>query len=385
MSNNPVIEIPQFINDTLDIDSTVFENLGNYLNEEYIKKENTPPPVVIQRVVDSAIHLLGSKQDIVHTTHRILDDSEEWDLAVMDGHGSTMDINPYTGKEETHNLTLCVIQEMISNGTLDEIMARDIYSSDDPAVVFQRYLSKKCGEFKRGMTQVGATFSLIQIRHDFITAKITVNVLTVGDSPVIIHRNGEKVLESIAHNWRNLTELDRLRKEGRLNKEETKLSNTFKFLDDNILVADPTYYICAGPCKLAISQSLGHIEYINESVVDETGIFGLSPFKATMVFDDTDELNIKGYSDGVSDVVVDYLMIDAEFLKKSNATQTANYAKLKWENKWCAVSKTVYDKAIKEGRTLAHVPKSVFRFGNTADDVSCVSWIQTKNKIQTKK
>ena len=373
------IEIPAFINDYNEIDTTVFENLGNHIREEYIKTENnTPPPVVIQRVVDSAVHLLGSKQDIVHTTHRILADSEEWDLAVMDGHGSTMGINPYTGKEETYNLTLCVIQEMISNGTLDEIMAGDIYSSDNPAIEFQRYLSKKCVEFKCGMVQVGATFSLIQIRHDFTTEKITVHVLTVGDSPVIIHRNGEKVLESIVHNWTNPTDLERLRKEGRLNKEETKLSSSFKFLDDNTLVSTPAYYICAGPCQLAISQSLGHIQYIGESVVDEKGIFGLDPFKATMVFDDTDELNIKAYSDGVSDVVVDYLLIDAEFLKKSNATQTANYAKLKWQNKWNAVSKTIYEKAIKEGHTLAHVRKTVFSFGNTADDVSCVSWIQTK-------
>jgi len=270
---------------------------------------------------------------------------------------------------------------MIKNGELDEIMASDIYAKDDPAVLFQRFLSRKCVELKYGMTEVGATFSLIQIRHDFTTKKITVNVLTVGDSPVTIHCNGERVLRSIEHTSSNEDEMQRLRREGRIDPyEETKPSNSFKLLDYTTLVAVPAFYVLAGPCELAMTQSIGHIAYLYSTgkVLDESGVFGLAPYKATMVFEDTDVLNIKGYSDGVSDVVADYLDLDSEFLKTANATQTAKFAKFRWERKWDVVSKNLYDKAIAEGFTLADLPKSQFSFGKGADDVCCVSWIQSK-------
>ena len=260
-------------------------------------------------------------------------------------------------------------------------MSRDIYSEEDPAFALQKALSRKCVEFKKDMTQVGATFSLIQIRHDFTTKKITVNVLTVGDSPVTIHCNGEKVLQSIEHTWSNSDELDRLRMENRINRyEELKLSSTFKFIDSETLVSEPAYYVNVGPCQLAMTQSIGHIQYRQgaPTVVDEKGVFGLAPFKATMVFDETDELVIKGYSDGVSDVVVDYLPEDTEFLKTANATQTADYAKMKWEKTWDAVPKNLYDKAIADGLTLADVAKIPMSFGRGADDVCCVSWTQSK-------
>ena len=386
IKNETNINLLGYMNIPMNYNDALIEELKNTLRSSAQEEEPTvfdavlpePPSPQMQHIVDSAVHLLGSKQDVVHTVHRLLEDREEWDLAVMDGHGSSIDVNPYTGKYESYNLTLAIIQEMMGNGKLDEIMARDIYSQDDPAVEFQRYLSKKCIEFKLDMTNSGATFSLIQIRHDFTTKKITVNVLTVGDSPVTIHVNGQKVMESVAHDWKNADEMERLCRDGRLNPEGKIPSNSFKFLDKNTLMGDLSYYICAGPCQLAMTQSIGHIEYALEKVADETGVFGLAPFKSTMVFDETDEINIKGYSDGVSDIVVDYLSDDAEFLRTSNATQTADYAKMKWQKDWVSVSRILYERAVKFGRSLDFVPKSKLNFGNTADDVCCVSWIQTK-------
>ena len=380
----------QYINSPV-IDPIVFAEIGYMLsevrNETYIDTiENTPLPPqsqhVMQRIVDAAVHLLGSKQDIVHTTHRLFEDREEWDLAVMDGHGSSTEKNPYTGNYHRHNLALLVIMEMITNGDLDEIMSRDINSEEDPATALQKALCRKCVEFKKDMTHIGTTFSLIQIRHDFTTKKITVNVLTVGDSPVTIYSNGEKVLESIQHTWSNNDELERLRRENRIDRsEELTLSSSFKFLDERTVVSEPAYYVNVLYCPLAMTQSIGHIQYKQggTKVVDEMGLFGLAPFKATMIFDETDELVIKGYSDGVSDVVVEYLPEDAVLLKTSNATQTADYAKMKWEKTWDCVNKVVYEKAIKDGLTLADVPKKTFHFGKGADDVCCVSWIQRMN------
>jgi hypothetical protein len=51
---------------------------------------------------------------------------------------------------------------------------------------------------------------------------------------------------------------------------------------------------------------------------------------------------------------------------------------MKWQKEWTSVAKSVFDKAIKEGKTLADVPKTPINFGKGADDVCCVSWIQSK-------
>lgn len=356
-----------------EIAPEIFFEIGRLMSEVSI-------PHKMQRVIDSALHLLGSKQDIVHTVHRTSTEGEEWDLAIMDGHGSTQEIDPSTGKLNLKfNFTLYVIQEMIKSGELDAIMALDIYAPNDPAVEFQRALSKKCIEMNRGMTHVGATFSLIQIRHDFVTKKITVNVLTVGDSPVTIYRNGELILRSIDHDHKNKMEMDRLKREGRINSPELLESNSFKMLDADTIVQEIGQYILAGPCQLAMTQSLGHIQYLREGrVIDEKGVFGLDPFKWTMVFDDTDDLNIKGFSDGVSDVVMEDLQCDADFMRVSNATETADLAKMRWQKTWKYITKTNYSKGIEDGISIADMHQVNSTFGRGADDISCVSWIQKR-------
>jgi len=379
-------------NDNLiqEIHPVVFEELGRILNKVCELQEpadaaadDKPPVIEIQRVVDSAVHLLGSKQDLVHTAYRSFENSEEWDLVVFDGHGSMNNKNPYhDNKHENYNLVLAILQDLISKGELDTILARDIYGEESPAMYLQRFLSKKCVEYSQSMILSGATMSLIQIRHDFLTKKITVNVETVGDSPVTIYCNGEQVLSSEIHDYTNVTEMKRLADEKRLAFTPTIPSNSFKVLDEKTLCVVKSKYICVRECDLAMTQSLGHIDYKTwtKTLGDEKGIFGLAPYKATMVFEETDELNIKAYSDGVSDIVVDTLPCDKEFLKTSNATETANFAKSRWEQKWFNVLEKSYREAVVAG-TLDQIKRAEHMFGNGgADDVCCVSWIQTMKR-----
>lgn len=358
-----------------EIDAVVLD-FGGILKAE---PKDTEEPIMT-RIVDSAVHLLGSKQDIAHTVHRVFEDREEWDLVVLDGHGKMNNKNPHTNKSERYNVILLIINDLISTGQLDTILERDIYGEESPALYLQRLFSKKCIEYKQSMLHVGATMSLVQIRHNFTTKKITVHVETVGDSPVTIHCNGVKVLSSVIHTHTNLDELKRLKDEKRINMVATRPTISFKVLDENTLCAKDAKYICVGECDLAMTQSLGHIEYKSWSrqVGDETGVFGLAPYKATMVFEETDELNIKGYSDGVSDIIGDTIIYDNEFLTKSNAMETADFAKVRWEKMWRNVPEAVYLKTLEETGSTDTLKSAQHTFGDGMDDVSCVSWIQSR-------
>jgi len=359
-----------------DIDSVELQELERILREAYQQKR----VLEMQRTVDSAVHLLGSKQDIVHTTHRSLEDREEWDLVVFDGHGFTENKNPYNqNKYERYNLVLLILQELISTGELDTILARDIYSEESPVVHLQKLLSQKCIEHNQSLLRAGATMSLVQIRRVFETKKVTVNVETVGDSPVSIYCNGEKVFSSVIHDYENAEEMKRLADEKRLASPPTIPSTTFKVLDENTLCSIKSKYVCVGFSNLAMTQSLGHINYnsYSKKVCDEKGVFGLAPFKATLVFDETDEVNIKASSDGVSDIVVESLPGDKAFLATSNATETADFAKARWEQLWKNVWEHAYADALATN-TMDKLQSSKHLFGSGKDDVCCVSWIQSR-------
>jgi len=110
--------------------------------------------------------------------------------------------------------------------------------------------------------------------------------------------------------------------------------------------------------------------------VDEKGVLGLEPFKARLEFDDSDEINIKVFSDGVSDIVVPSIIHnDAEFMKTSNARETVEYAVNRWKQNWKYCSKNAFLKLADKSTIKHHVYN--FSVEKDADDTSCISWIQT--------
>jgi len=328
------------------------------------------------REVDSALHLLGSKQDIVFTNHRLYRNKEEWQLAVFDGHGKdTKRQNPSTGKFEPHNITLLLIQELIDCGEMDEILQMDIYGEEDPALIIQHKIADCCAKYDRDIVG-GSTMSLVQITHDFATQQVTVNVLTVGDSPVTIFCNGEKVLEPAVHDHTNSAEVARLT--GLYPNFSLTDGSSFEILDEHTICAAPSKYIKVNGRQLAMTQALGHMDYRNpytayrNDVKCREGIFTIRPEKHTMVFAETDELNIKVFSDGVGDIMNTKFDLDAELFKSANATEIAEFAKARWEQPWDAVNKEHYINTHDKSTVERHRQL----FGNTADDISCASWIQ---------
>jgi len=338
----------------------------------------------MSRITDTATHLIGRGQDMTYTTHRVFEDREEWDLAIWDGHSiDGTGRNPVTGKYEKYNITLSVLQELISNGQMDEILQKDIYGEEDPALTIQHLLADRCVTYDCE-NKSGATMSLVQIRHNFTDRTITVHVLAVGDSPITIYCNDDNVFETTPHDSNNAEEIDRLCKMHR--NVQLINSSSFEILDveRGLICSSPAKYIAINGKELAMTQALGHIDYRNtytafrREVGNRDGTYGIAPEKRTFIFYDTDEINIKTYSDGVGDVLNED--IDTNIKKTENATQTANIALGRWQQKWNVVDKLDYLMALETGDLCAveNISTNPFYFGKGVDDICCVSWIQTR-------
>ena len=349
------------------------------------------PETEVTRELDQCIYQLSSKQDRVYTKQENLDeDTEVWNMALWDGHGLTKGrIDPKTWRPTRVNFMLDCLDEMTANGEIDEILQKDIFSAEDPALALQRALGRKCVENKQTMASVGATMILVKVKHIISRKKIVVEVLSCGDSTVIIFCNGEKVLENICHDGFNEEEIARLIDENRVYRSSpTEPGGTFEILDElHVCPKQGNYIVAKNGDKLAPSQSVGHLEYFGGDggkILDERGVYGVAPYKAQMEFSDTDEVNIKLFSDGISDMIsTEKIKSDAELIRVSNATELANVAKARWEGKWQACSKIAYLKSLEDPtvplKSSEHCFNTVDKNGNNGtDDISCISWIQSR-------
>ena len=356
--------------------------------EEPVAEEPAPE---ITREVDQCVYQLCSKQDRVYTKQKNLDeDTETWEMALWDGHGSTKGpVDPLTWRPKKVNFMLDCLDEMIANGEIDGILQKDIFSKEDPALALQRALGRKCVEHKQTMASVGATMILVKVKHIISRKKIVVEVLSSGDSSVMIFCNGEKVLENVCHDGFNEQEIARLIDENRVYcSTPTEPGGSFEILDElHVCAKEGNYIVAKNGDKLATSQSVGHLEYLSSGggkVLDERGVYGIAPYKAQMEFSDTDEVNIKLFSDGISDMIsTEKIKSDADLIRVSNATELANVAKARWEGKWQACSKAAYLKSLEDPtvalKSSEHCFNTVDKNGNNGtDDVSCISWIQSK-------
>jgi len=363
----------------------------NYLDTTILPphEETIVTPFVMTRTTDECVHLLGSGQDVVYKTKKNIDENTtEWTLALFDGHSSVKGINPYTQLyEQKFNFTLAVLDEMIKTpieGTdktfLDTILEKDIFSDeDDPATAMQLELGKACIDKKCSMHNVGSTMVLVKIRHDKKEKKIIVEVLSVGDSVAVIYQNGVKVLETEVHNCSNQAEMERLVAQKRLySYDPTVPSGNFEVLNENTICSKQSLYANFKGMLLASTQSIGHIDYIYGKILDPKGVTGLEPFKAVMEFSDTQEINIKLFSDGVTDVMDETNIAgDREFMIASNATETSNFAKQRWEQDWRVCKKIDWEQFLEDGtEPLFNSKPTNFVTQKNADDVSCISWIQ---------
>lgn len=355
-------------------------------------------PFVMSRTIDSAVHQLGSQQDLVYTTERVKENGDtEWMMAVFDGHGGKFSRNPFTMIHERKMcLPLVILKDLMEKKSEDEppqidaLLEKDIFNenidefdeNEDPALALQRVIGKAALQYNNDIIDEGATMVLAKIRHSIEQRTITVDILSVGDSTAIIHCNGEPVLDVTAHSFSNKEEIERLKREGRF--LHLMPSKNFKIIGNNKLVSvssldEAAYVVLKNGTGIAMTQSLGHIETKSKKIVDERGSYGLAPYKKRIVFSDQDEINIKLFSDGVSDVIEPSIIpIDKELLRSANATEMAGHAAGRWMEDWNMCNSEAYQKCIKYGESSDSLPTKKINFGIGKDDVSCVSWIQKR-------
>ena len=362
---------------------------------------NTEQPIINDRVedttakftreVDECVHQISSKQDRIYTKYGNPDkDTEEWTLALWDGHGSTNGrYDTATKMYKRVNFMLDCLDDMITNSKeIDEILEKDIFSEEDPVIALQHALGRRCIEKKQSMKTIGATMVLVKVKRIISEKKIIVDVISCGDSTAIIYCNGEKVLENAKHNGFNEEEIIRLTSENRIDPQmPTKTVPNFEILDKlHVCKKQGKYIVGNNGEHLAISQSVGHLEYCRGKIIDELGVLGIAPYKIRLEFSETDELNIKLFSDGISDMIsTENIKSDEEIVRTSKASELANLARARWEGIWKACSKISYLKSLEDPtiplKTSEHCFNTIDMYGNIGtDDVSCISWIQTKKK-----
>ena len=338
----------------------------------------------MKRSLDSAIELLGSRQDIVYTNTS----TQKWTMAVFDGHGR--DFYHLNNQPKGNNIILKYLYSLIESKEIDDFLAKDFFSEqDNPAVSLQKYLAEKCRENNFNALDSGATMVIATAEH--IGSEIHVNVLSVGDSQCIVHCNGELVYETVPHSSDNPDEIDRLRRENRLMNPDkpTHPAIGFDLLAETIICGKWGKYVDFKTgdrnhqLSLAPTQNLGHLERIDKNqIYDDKGNCGLAPCVKQLIFSETDEINIKLFSDGVSDVVNGKIVAsDAEFLKTSDAKETVERACRRWKQNWKECGRFEYEKSVRFGTPLESI---FYNFGKTADDVSCASWTQTRIDTEEK-
>jgi len=332
-----------------------------------MEKEN------IIRNMDSCISQLGSKQDFIYSFQK----DDEWIMALFDGHGSNTTTHPITHITKKYNLTLLALEQLANNKELETILEKDIFSKEDnPAICLQRAFGKVCLDTNQSMKKVGSTMVVVKVKHNKTLKKIIVEVLSIGDSTAVIHDNGKKVIQSTSHTTTNPIEIERLMNEQRIYPENyIQYGNGFEILDENTIAVAKGKYVLVQDVSLALTQSIGHLDLIDKQIMEDCGIFGLDPYKIKMEFPDTDDINIKLFSDGVSDVInPNIIMNDKVFMTNSNATETVNFAEYRWKKHWNVCTKDVwYDELIER----QNIEFKVSTFGDF-DDISCISWIQHK-------
>lgn len=330
------------------------------------------------REITAAENQLGSKQDITfHYEGKDANGNTQWITAILDGHASALGKNPYTSKYEKYNFCVEALKIFKEDGRLLAILSAPITPESNPAILLQQALGEEAKKYKTNMLQTGATLALAQISH--IGDKIKISTLSVGDSTVLIHRNGEQVYETSPHDYTNQAEIERLLQEKRFKDPSNQLVDgpNFEFADETFIVHRIGKYIDTKKVSLAMTQSIGHLEYsaLTATIVEPLGVLGLCPEMRDFEFDDTDDINVKVFSDGVSDMInTTSIPADAHLLATSDAQSTVDHATSRWKQEWKYCNRSDYENGKEEKEKI---PFRKFSFGsNGMDDTSCVCWMQ---------
>ena len=264
----------------------------------------------------------------------------------FDGHGSNEFIDKIRG---------------ISQKEWDEIIM-----TENPWIHFRdNYLSRF-----RTRTSSGSTFSMFKIQGNKI------ETCTIGDSVLVIFRNGELAYMSEPHKLETNAS-ERIRMARPDSNYVGKTNDSFPHIRSatDIYMKDSPYYIFSSGTRLAVTQAIGH-----------NGITQYDPEFHTLCFEPEDEIKLVVGSDGLWDMIVQEalpppewpplteteiqdLENDKQDLLKMNAEELVEKSHQRWAKKeWILHGNS---------RSFGRVSKTNFA---DYDDISVITWEYNKQE-----
>jgi serine/threonine protein phosphatase PrpC len=257
---------------------------------------------------------------------------------ILDGHGSDQFINFMRSLDWLH-----------------------IVSQDDPWVMLQSILMEN-SHLEGGSTLI--------IMKAFINR---IEIISVGDSSIIIHKNGELSYMNEKHTHRNPREIERLSQLQYYRGTKKMKDYIPQIRNSQEMQADRSYYNYFGmysQIHLAMTQSLGH-----------GNITGYHPERHIEYFEETDRINILMGSDGLFDMLLlttkvktppelstndlDDIQKDNDDILMMNATEIVEKIEKRWKKEdW------VYHWHINDYSKVM----SPISFNGAYDDISAVTW-----------
>jgi serine/threonine protein phosphatase PrpC len=295
---------------------------------------------------------LCKNQDHTVTGKGILNNGEEFDYAVlMDGHGIDFFINNM--RQQDWQTIMCADDPW--NALY--IILETIHIVDISTIKYRKYDYV----FKKNTS--GSTLLMMRAFVDRI------ETLSVGDSQIVIFKNGEYEYGSLPHNMRNPLEVERIAKHSEYS-HTTKDRPIPSIRNATSLQTIPSeYHHFKDSTMLAMTQAIGH-----------NNITGYDPEKNIVFFKEDDNIDVIMGSDGLwemilleqtantlhslTEVEIADIAQDKADLLSMNATELVRKAEIRWQKEdW------IFHWDINDFNKITNGS-----FGGIYDDISVVKW-----------
>ena len=291
-----------------------------------------PPPPQMSILMETSDKQLCSKQDVVVCL--TIDEKEgvpmeAGDLpidvvSVMDGHGKNLVPNIVRSLDFEHHFKQRITPESMQAAIISkcyEMKAESDKQTWIPSQMsYKEYAAKKVS--KETIIRSGSTYSAAYMHRNESTGNLKIVLEWVGDSPIFVFVNGEKVFEAVTHHASNERDVDLMKVKGFITDVE-KADTGFEVIGADMIVSRPGNYaiVKADGTQLACTRSLGH-----------NGHMCIEADTATIEVKMTDEVKVIVMSDGVGDML--HMQTDMEKLKTYSAQELVDLAETRWKQTW---------------------------------------------------
>jgi serine/threonine protein phosphatase PrpC len=289
-----------------------------------------PPQMTI--LMETSVKQLCSKQDVVVCL--TIDEKEgvpmeAGDLSVdvisvLDGHGKNLVPDIVRELDFEHHfkqrITPESMQEAIISKCNEKKAESDKQTWKPSEMSYKEYASTRVS--RDTINRSGTTYSAAYMHRNELSGIMKIVLEWVGDSPIFVFVNGEKVFEAVTHHANNQHDIDLMKAKGFIRGVEKSIFG-FKVIADDTIVSDPGNYaiIKADNSQLACTRSLGH-----------NGNMCIEAETATIIAKMTDEVKVIVMSDGVGDMLC--MQTDMEKLKTYSAQELVDLAETRWKQTW---------------------------------------------------